>query len=162
MACGEIRTILISIIWDEPSIFGMNSSFFSMASSHEMPFQLYSEKPAVGSLMHACRMILHNILLRLCLDQGFCEGKRNGNAKGWWFNGPEWLDRLTFPFSFPFPFLSPNPWSKYGLGDWRIRHGKSLQQVIYCASSLFIVLVLGFTLLIRSTIEANYCTALLI
>ena len=47
---------------------------------------------------------------RLCLDQGFSEGKGKRNEKGSGFNGLEPLDRLTFSFPFPFPspILDPN------------------------------------------------------
>ena len=50
---------------------------------------------------------------RLCLDQGFSERKRNENGKCRWSNDPKRLDRLTFPFLFP--FLSPNSRSKHSL-----------------------------------------------
>ena len=60
--------------------------------------------------------------LRLCLDQGFGEEKRNenGNGNGRWSNGPMQLDRQTFPFLFP--FSSPKTSSKYSLKDnnWEI------------------------------------------
>ena len=64
-------------------------------------------------------------MLRLCLDQGFGERKRNENGKGRWFNCPEWLDRLTFPFLLLFfhtksriqtqlkCFVNTNPISKF-------------------------------------------------
>ena len=54
---------------------------------------------------------LESLRLWLCLDQGFGEGKENGNEKGRLSNGPEWLDHLTFPFPFP----SPIPGSKHSL-----------------------------------------------
>ena len=51
--------------------------------------------------------------LWLYLDPGFSVG--NGKGKGRRSNGPERLDRLTFPFPFPFP--SPNPGSKHSLKE---------------------------------------------
>ena len=39
--------------------------------------------------------------LRLCLDQGFGEGKGKGNGKVMGSNRPESLDPLTFSFPFP-------------------------------------------------------------
>ena len=48
---------------------------------------------------------------RLYLDQGFGEGKGNENGNFRWSNRLGPLDHLSFPF----PFLSPNPWSKHDL-----------------------------------------------
>ena len=46
--------------------------------------------------------------VRLCFDQGFGEENWNRNGKVSWSNGPEQLDRLSFPFLFLHQILDQN------------------------------------------------------
>ena len=56
-----------------------------------------------------------NDSLRLCLDPGFGEKKRNENEKIRRSNRSEPLDYLPSPSPSPSPFSSPNSESKYNL-----------------------------------------------